>query len=143
MLPEFQETVSDKCKPHAKLSLSGDHLPKMDTASVIVQTELMLPHQVFQDRKLLLPLTSMRQLLISISNTGHMFFLSHEKTLLLFFRRLARESYVTPPVLNMCNNCSYTKGTRTETSCWTTPPHGTLTSVPTVGLRPLLLHRGI
>lgn len=54
-------------------------LPKTGTNVIIVRIEAVLPHQICQDRKLLLPLTSMRQLLLCTSNTGATCFPSHER----------------------------------------------------------------
>lgn len=43
------------------------------------------------------------------------------------------------PVLNMSYNGSCTEGARREMSCWTVPPHGTLTSaLPTLAPCPVL-----
>lgn len=73
----------------------------MDATSIIVHIAAVLPNQIRQDRKLLLPLTSTRQLLTCTSNTGASCFASldehsnsHSGT------HLAKESCISCPVLN-------------------------------------------
>lgn len=100
----------------------------------------MLPHQMCQDRKLLPPLTSTRQLLLCTPNTGATLFPSCEKALPFSFRNLPSESCIPPSLLHTSNSFSYTEGARTKMSCWSLPPHSTLSSAPpTLELCPLLL----
>ena len=67
----------------------------------------------------------------------------HEKALPFSRRILPSESCIPPAVLHTGSNCSCIEHRmllhRTEMSCWTIPPLGTLTSVPpTLALCPLL-----
>lgn len=90
----FKKVTSEKWELRAKLNLSGDHLPKMDTDSIIAHIEAVLSHQICQDRKLLLPLTCTMQLLVCTSNTWVTCFPSHEKALPCSFRNLASRSCI-------------------------------------------------